>query len=86
MIKNALMDANSKIDGEKVKICSIRGGNIFGEHEVVFANSRDEVVTFKHQVSSRETFADGAIEVSIWTVKQANGFYNMDDFCLSKLK
>ncbi len=86
MIKNALMDANSKIDGEKVKICSIRGGNIFGEHEVVFANSRDEVVTFKHQVSSRETFADGAIEISIWTVKQANGFYNMDDFCLSKLK
>lgn len=86
MIKNALMGANPQIDGKKVKICSVRGGNIFGEHEVVFANSRDEVVTFKHQVSSRETFAEGAVEVAVWTVKQANGFYGMDDFCLSRLK
>lgn len=81
MIRDALLDANRKLSKEKVKICSIRGGNIFGEHEVIFANSKDEVVTFKHQVSSRETFADGAIEVSIWTARQTNGLYNMDDFC-----
>lgn len=46
MIKEALLDANSIIDQDKVTICSIRGGNIFGEHEVVFANCKDEVVTF----------------------------------------
>ena len=68
MIKEALLDANSTINGDKVTICSIRGGNIFGEHEVIFANCKDEVVTFKHQVSSREPFADGAIEVSKWMV------------------
>lgn len=81
MIKDALLDANKRIDKEKVNICSIRGGNIFGEHEVIFANCKDEVVTFKHQVSSRETFADGAIEVLEWTAKQANGLYDMDNFC-----
>lgn len=81
MIKAALMEANENIRKEKVKICSVRGGNIFGEHEVVFANSKDEVVTFRHQVSSREAFAEGAIEAAVWTVKQANGLYNMDDFC-----
>ena len=81
MIKAALMEANENIYKEKVKICSVRGGNIFGEHEVVFANSKDEVVTFRHQVSSREAFAEGAIEAAVWTVKQANGLYNMDDFC-----
>ena len=81
MIRDALLDANRKISKEKVNISSIRGGNIFGEHEVIFANCKDEVVTFKHQVSSRETFADGAIEVSIWTAKQTNGLYNMDNFC-----
>ena len=81
MIKDALLDTNKKIHKEKVNIYSIRGGNIFGEHEVIFANSKDEVVTFKHQISSRETFADGAIEVSLWTVKQPNGLYNMDNFC-----
>lgn len=80
MIKQALLDANKKISKEKVNICSIRGGSIFGEHEVIFANCKDEVVTFKHQVSSRETFADGAIEVSVWMTKQRNGLYNMDNF------
>lgn len=81
MIKKALLDANSTITSDKVNICSIRGGNIFGEHEVIFANSKDEVVTFKHQASSREPFADGAIEISKWMISQTNGFYNMDDFC-----
>lgn len=81
MIKEALLGSNKRIDREKVRISSIRGGNIFGEHEVVFANSRDEVVTFRHQVSSREAFADGAIKVAAWTAGQANGLYNMDDFC-----
>lgn len=81
MIKDALLDANDAINRDKVTICSIRGGNIFGEHEVIFANCKDEVVTFKHQVSSREPFADGAIEVSKWIINQTNGLYNMDDFC-----
>ena len=81
MIKDALFDANKKINKEKVNIYSIRGGNIFGEHEVIFANCKDEIVTFKHQVSSRETFADGAIEVSVWTAKQTNGLYDMNSFC-----
>ena len=81
MIKNALLDANDTINIDKISICSIRGGNIFGEHEVIFANCKDEVVAFKHQASSREPFADGAIEVSKWMVKQTNGLYSMDDFC-----
>lgn len=81
MIKDALTNANKKINPDKINICSIRGGNIFGEHEVIFANCKDEVLTFKHQVTSRETFADGAIEAMIWTAKQSNGLYNMDDLC-----
>ena len=81
MIKDAVVSSNAKIIPDKINICSIRGGNIFGEHEVIFANSKDEVLTFKHQVSSRETFADGAIETTIWTAKQVCGLYNMDDFC-----
>ena len=81
MIKNALLNANESIDKDKLNICSIRGGNIFGEHDVIFANCKDEVVTFKHQVSSREPFSDGAIEVSKWMLNQKNGLYGMDDFC-----
>ena len=81
MIKDALLSANTAIAKDKVSICSVRCGNIFGEHEVFFANCKDEVITFKHQVSSREPFADGAIEVSKWLINQSKGLYNMDDFC-----
>lgn len=80
MIRDALVNANKRLAVDQISICSVRGGNIFGEHEVIFANCKDEVITFKHQVSSRETFADGAIEVAKWIVKQTNGLYGMDDF------
>lgn len=81
MIRDALVSANKKLQPEQVTICSIRGGNIFGEHEVIFANCKDEVVTYKHQVSSREPFSDGAIEVAMWMAAQEKGLYDMDDFC-----
>ena len=85
MIKNALLSAGKRLNDEDINICSVRGGNIFGEHEVIFANSKDEVVTFRHSVSSREPFVDGAIEVMIWMASQANGLYGMDDFVPSKV-
>lgn len=81
MIREALTKVNKKLDAEKIHICSIRGGSIFGEHEVIFANCKDEVMTFKHQVSSRETFADGAVEAMLWTSRQVAGMYDMDDLC-----
>lgn len=81
MIQEALIKANQGLSKEQISICSVRGGNIFGEHQVLFANSKDEIMSFKHQVSSRKSFADGAIEVAIWTTKQKKGLYNMDDFC-----
>lgn len=80
MIRDGLVEANPRLNPEEINICSVRGGSIFGEHEVIFANCKDEVTVYKHQVSSRETFADGAVEVAKWIVKQVNGFYNMSDF------
>lgn len=84
MIRDALVKTNQNVKVDKINICSVRGGNIFGEHEVIFANEKDEVTTYRHEVSSRETFADGAIEVSIWMVEQKPALYNMDDFCEQK--
>lgn len=81
MIKEALINSNARLNNENVHISSIRGGTIVGEHQVIFANCNDEVIEFKHRISSREALASGAIEVSKWLVKQQNGFYNMDYFC-----
>ena len=81
MIKNALLSANSRLQSEHIDICSIRGGHIPSGHHVLFANTTDEVIEFKHQVSSREAFAQGAVEIAKWLAKQTPGFYTMDDFC-----
>lgn len=84
MIRDALVKTNQNVKVDQINICSVRGGNIFGEHEVIFANEKDEVTTYRHEVSSRETFADGAIEVAVWMVRQKPALYNMDDFCEQK--
>ena len=80
MIKDALINSNSRLSYDNVHISSIRGGTILGEHKVIFANCNDEIIEYRHQLLSRKALADGAIEVGKWLYKQSNGFYNMDDF------
>jgi len=81
MIKRALLKANPALTDESINVLSVRGGSVFGIHEVIFASTKDEVVSYKHEASSRRPFAEGAIKAALWTVKQGNGFYNMDDLC-----
>ena len=51
MIKDALLDANEVLNDAGVSICSIRGGNIFGEHEVIFASDNlKKCVSFAKQI------------------------------------
>lgn len=81
MIQDALIKANTKLTKEDIPIFSIRGGNIVGEHKVVFSNSNDEVIELKHQISSRKAFASGAVSIAKWIKKQPVGLYDMDDYC-----
>ena len=45
-----------KRDKYEIGISSVRGGNIVGEHEVIFAG-QDEVIEFKHTAYSKAVFA-----------------------------
>lgn len=64
-------------DKREIGISSIRGGNIVGEHTVIFAG-RDEVIELKHSAISREVFASGALRAArfLSSVK-APGLYSM---------
>lgn len=62
----------------EIGIHSIRGGNIVGEHEVIFAG-HDEVITLTHQAFSKEVFAVGSINAAGFLIGKPNGLYNMDD-------
>ena len=83
-IQEALCESNTKLEKDKIAISSIRGGNIFGEHRVVFANENDEVLEYIHSVYSRGSFAAGIIEAAKWLIKQAAGYYAMNDFLESR--
>ena len=43
----------------EIGISAVRGGNIVGEHEVIFAGP-DEVIEFKHTAYSRGSFCKGS--------------------------
>ena len=47
-------------DPKEIGISAVRGGNIVGEHEVIFAGL-DEVIEFKHTAYSKAVFAKGAV-------------------------
>lgn len=62
----------------EIGIHSIRGGDVVGDHTVVFANV-GERVELTHKASSRETFANGALRAAQWAVQQKPGLYDMQD-------
>lgn len=57
---------------------SIRGGDIVGEHTVLFAGD-GERLEITHKASSRMTFAAGAVRAAAWVADAAPGRYDMQD-------
>jgi 4-hydroxy-tetrahydrodipicolinate reductase len=57
---------------------TIRGGDIVGEHNVMFVTS-GERLEFIHRAHSRDNFARGAIRAAKWIVERENGIYDMQD-------
>ena len=63
---------------EEIGIHSVRGGDVVGDHTVIFA-APGERVELTHRASSRETFAQGALRAALWVVRQKPGLYDMQD-------
>ncbi len=65
-------------DCNEIGIHSVRGGDVVGDHTVIFAGD-GERVELTHKASSRETFANGALLAVKWVVGEAPGLYSMED-------
>ncbi|WP_201558563.1 4-hydroxy-tetrahydrodipicolinate reductase [Psychrobacter sp. 72-O-c] len=61
-----------------IGIHAIRGGEIVGDHTVMFI-ADGEVVEITHRARARMTFAAGAVRAATWIVQQSAGQYNMQD-------
>ena len=67
-----------KRDKKEIGIHSVRGGNIVGEHEVIFAG-QDEVLTISHSARSKTVFAVGALNAAVYLKDKGAGMYNMSN-------
>lgn len=74
--------ARHGIIGERTKkeigIQTIRGGDIVGDHTVMFAGA-GERLEFIHRAHTRDNFAKGAVRAALWVVGKKPGLYDMQD-------
>jgi len=57
---------------------ALRGGDVVGEHSVIFA-TEGERVELTHKATSREIFARGALRAARWAAGRKPGLYAMKD-------
>ena len=62
----------------EIGVHALRGGDVVGDHTVVFA-ADGERVELTHRASSRLTFAAGAIRAARWLATRPPGLYSMQD-------
>ena len=79
---DALRHGRKGITGERqpteVGIHALRGGDVVGDHTVIFA-ALGERVELTHKASDRAIFARGALRAAQWVVNQNPGVYDMQD-------
>lgn len=62
----------------EIAIHALRGGDVVGDHTVVFA-ADGERVELVHKASSRSAFANGAMKAALWLHGREPGIYTMRD-------
>jgi 4-hydroxy-tetrahydrodipicolinate reductase len=70
-------DTGPRRDGA-IGFASLRGGDVIGEHEVVFAGA-GERIALRHVATDRMLFARGALRAALWGREQEPGLYGMTD-------
>lgn len=68
---------SAKRSKHEIGISAVRGGNIVGDHDVIFAGN-NEVLEINHRALSRGIFAEGAIRAALYIADKPAGMYDMD--------
>ena len=76
-VKQAVRDGHTgaRPEGE-IGFATLRGGNVVGDHTVVFAGE-GERIELTHKAASRVIFAGGAVRAALWARDKEPGFYSM---------
>ena len=63
---------------EQIGFHAVRGGDIIGDHTVLFATD-GECIELSHRATSREALALGALRAAVWVANRRAGLYSMRD-------
>jgi 4-hydroxy-tetrahydrodipicolinate reductase len=77
-------EMNQKPEPSDLEVSSIRVGNIFGNHKVIFDSPADTIV-LEHNAKSRRGFAEGALLAAKYIYKR-KGFYKFEDIFKELIK
>ena len=81
-LKDAMDSGRDGITGARTRgdigFSAIRGGDIVGEHDVLFAAPGERIV-LRHMATDRSIFARGALKAALWGMERAPGQYDMLD-------
>jgi len=73
--RDGIVGARTKGD---MGFAAIRGGDIVGEHEVIFAGAGERII-LRHIATDRSLFAKGALRAALWGLDKKPGEYDMLD-------
>jgi len=76
--RNNTLTARSR---NEIGVSAIRGGNIIGEHSILFAG-QNETIEITHTAGSRDVFAEGTLKAAKFIFGKPPGLYNMEDLIL----
>ncbi|RDK05516.1 4-hydroxy-tetrahydrodipicolinate reductase [Cupriavidus lacunae] len=65
-------------DPNSIGFATVRGGDIVGDHTVMFAGI-GERIEISHKSSSRQSYADGAVRAARFLADKPNGMFDMQD-------
>jgi 4-hydroxy-tetrahydrodipicolinate reductase len=81
-LKDCAVYAREGVTGERdpstIGFATVRGGDIVGDHTVLFAGT-GERVEIRHQATSRANFAQGALRAARFLAGRGPGLYGMDE-------
>ena len=63
---------------DEIGFAVLRGGDVVGEHSVLFCNS-GERIELAHKATDRSIFASGALRASYWAANAEPGLYSLSD-------
>ncbi len=82
--KNKILSQNPNraLKDEELFVSSTRGGEIFGEHNVIFDDIQNQI-SIKHIAKDKKSFASGAVDVATW-IERKKGYFSIDDYFFDK--